>query len=36
MSNYKNIIGTHIKSVTTDPPNPENGQMWYNSTTIKL
>ena len=33
MSNYKNIIGTHIKSVTTDPPNPENGQMWYNSTT---
>ena len=33
MSNYKDIIGTHIKSVTTDPPNPENGQMWYNSTT---
>jgi hypothetical protein len=32
MSNYKDIIGTHIKSVTTDPPNPENGQMWYNST----
>ena len=33
MSEYKNIIGTHIKTVTTDPPNPENGQMWYNSTT---
>ena len=32
MSNYKDIIGAHIKSVTTDPPNPENGQMWYNST----
>jgi hypothetical protein len=33
MSEYKNIIGTHIKTVTADPPNPENGQMWYNSTT---
>ena len=33
MSDYKDIIGTHIKTVTTDPPNPENGQMWYNSTT---
>ena len=32
MSEYKNIIGTHVKTVTTDPPNPENGQMWYNST----
>ena len=36
MSEYKNIIGTHIKTVTTDPPNPENGQMWYNSTTKVL
>ena len=32
MSEYKNIIGTHIKTVTADPPSPENGQMWYNST----
>ena len=33
MSTYKIIRGTHIKTVTTDPPSPVNGQMWYNSTT---
>ena len=33
MATYKEIIGTHIKSVSSDPPNPENGQMWYNTTT---
>jgi len=33
MTTYKNIRGTHITTVTTDPPSPVNGQMWYNSTT---
>ena len=33
MTTYKTIRGTHIKTVTTDPPAPVNGQMWYNSTT---
>ena len=33
MKLYKDIRGTHIKTVTSDPPEPQNGQMWYNSTT---
>ena len=35
MTTYAKIYapGTHIKTVTTDPPAPVNGQMWYNSTT---
>ena len=33
MGTYKEIRGTHIVSVTSDPPSPVNGQMWYNSTT---
>ena len=33
MTTYKDIRGTHIKTVTSDPPEPQNGQMWYNSTT---
>jgi hypothetical protein len=33
MTTYKEIRGTHIKTVTSDPPAPVNGQMWYNSTT---
>ena len=33
MTTYKDIRGTHIKTVTSDPPAPVNGQMWYNSTT---
>ena len=32
MATYKEIRGTHIVSVTSDPPSPQNGQMWYNST----
>ena len=32
MSTYKEIRGTHITTVTSDPPAPVNGQMWYNST----
>ena len=33
MTTYKDIRGTHITTVTSDPPAPVNGQMWYNSTT---
>ena len=36
MTTYKTIRGTHIVSVTSDPPAPVNGQMWYNSTTQTL
>ena len=36
MGTYKEIRGTHIVSVTSDPPSPVNGQMWYNSTTRTL
>jgi len=32
MTTYKDIRGTHITTVTADPPSPVNGQMWYNST----
>jgi len=32
MTTYKEIRGTHVKTVTADPPAPVNGQMWYNST----
>jgi hypothetical protein len=32
MGTYKEIRGTHIVSVTSDPPSPVNGQVWYNST----
>jgi hypothetical protein len=33
MATYKEIRGSHITSVASDPPAPINGQMWYNSTT---
>jgi hypothetical protein len=32
MSTYKDIQGISIQSVTSDPPNPTEGQVWYNST----
>ena len=32
MTTHKDIRGTHITTVTSDPPAPVNGQMWYNST----
>ena len=32
MTTYKDIRGTHIVTVTSDPPAPANGQVWYNST----
>ena len=36
MANYKDIHGTNIETVTTDPSNPVTGQIWYNSTEQKL
>ena len=32
MANYKDIHGTKIETVTSDPSNPVVGQVWYNST----
>ena len=36
MSDYKTIHGTTIKSYTTDPENPIEGQVWYDSTAKTL
>ena len=36
MTTFKGIRGTAIQSVSTDPTNPETGQIWYNSTTAQL
>ena len=36
MANYKDIHGTHVETVSSDPSNPVNGQIWYNSTTQTL
>jgi hypothetical protein len=36
MTTFKEIRGTAIQSVSTDPTNPETGQIWYNSTTAQL
>ena len=33
MTTYKEIIGTNIEVVSSDPSNPVEGQVWYNSTT---
>lgn len=33
MSAYKEIKGFHVQVVTSDPSNPVEGQIWYNSTT---
>ena len=32
MANYKDIHGVNIETVTSNPDNPANGQVWYNST----
>jgi hypothetical protein len=36
MANYKNIKGFNIQYLDSDPPNPIEGQMWFNSTTQTL
>jgi hypothetical protein len=32
MSTYKEIAGTDIEVLSSDPANPVEGQVWYNST----
>ena len=32
MTTFKEIRGTAIQSVSSDPTNPEEGQIWYNNT----
>ena len=36
MSTYKALVGKKIKSVSSDPSDSVEGQMWYNSTTQSL
>ena len=36
MSGYNEIRGLRVKYLSADPANPENGQVWYNSTTGNL
>jgi len=36
MAGYNEIRGLEVKYLSADPANPENGQVWYNSTTGKL
>ena len=36
MSTYKALVGKKIKSVSSDPSDSIDGQMWYNSTTQSL
>ena len=36
MATYKEISGFQIKSLATDPANPLEGEMWYNSTSETL
>ena len=36
MSTYKALVGKKIKSVSSDPSNSAEGQMWYNTTTGTL
>jgi len=33
MATYKSINGYRVQSVATDPANPKQGQVWYNTTT---
>ena len=35
MANYKDIHGTKVEVRSDDPSNPVNGQVWYNSRTLK-
>ena len=36
MATYKELHGTDIEVVTSDPSNPVVGQVWYNTTTEQL
>ena len=36
MTNYKSLLGQKIKKVSSDPSNPLEGQIWYNTTSGTL
>ena len=36
MSTYRTVKGYNIKKVSSNPANPKEGQIWYNSTTSQL
>ena len=36
MTTYKEIRGTQIEAVATDPSNPVEGQVWYNTSSNVL
>ena len=36
MATYKDIKGTSIEVVSSDPSNPVLGQIWYNTTSQSL
>ena len=36
MSTYRTLKGYNIKSVTSDPSNTKEGQIWYNDTSNKI
>ena len=36
MAAYKDLVGQKVTVVTSNPPEPKTGQMWYNSTDGKL
>ena len=36
MADYKTIHGTLVRTYTTDPDNPIEGQVWYDSTANTL
>ena len=36
MAGYNEIRGLRVKYLSADPANPEDGQVWYNSTTGSL
>ena len=31
MTTFKEIRGTAVRSLSSDPSNPEGGQLWYNN-----
>ena len=36
MSTYENLHGTRVNVVSTNPSNPKDGEVWYNSTLGQL
>ena len=36
MTTFKQISGQLVRSYTSDPDNPQEGQMWYNQTSLSL